>query len=136
MKIAVIGGTGFVGRHLCLYLARQDYQVVSAARHPVPELFSNENIDFRRLDLLAPDACRIDLEGVDCVVYLAARTSVMEDTVSDPLEEYRKLNLEAALNVAESGASQGIRRFIYLSSVKVNGSESVILYGKPIRPFQ
>lgn len=61
------------------------------------------------------------LEQADCVVHLAARVHVMRDAATDPLAEFRATNTAGTLNLAEQAARSGVRRFIFLSSIKVNG---------------
>jgi UDP-glucose 4-epimerase len=61
------------------------------------------------------------LDGIDTVIHLAARVHMMHDASADPLAEFRKVNAEGTLNLARQAADAGVRRFIFLSSVKVNG---------------
>lgn len=68
------------------------------------------------------------LVGHSCVIHLAARVHVMKDAVVDPLAEFRKSNVELTVNLARKAASAGIRRFIFLSSVKVNGEATSLGY--------
>ena len=64
------------------------------------------------------------LDGVDVVIHLAARVHVMNDVALDPLEEYRNANTLATTHLAQEAAKAGVKRFIYLSSIKVNGEET------------
>jgi nucleoside-diphosphate-sugar epimerase len=64
------------------------------------------------------------LDGVDVVIHLAARVHVMNDVSLDPLEEYRNANTLATIHLAQEAAKAGVKRFIYLSSIKVNGEET------------
>jgi nucleoside-diphosphate-sugar epimerase len=70
------------------------------------------------------------LTGISCVVHLAARVHIMRDSADDPLTEFRRVNTEGTLNLARQATTAGVRRFIYLSSIKVNGETTV-----PNRPF-
>jgi nucleoside-diphosphate-sugar epimerase len=71
---------------------------------------------------LAPDTdWRRALVGRECVVHLAARVHVMKEESHDPLAEFRRDNVEATLNLARQAAEAGVRRFLFLSTVKVNG---------------
>jgi len=65
---------------------------------------------------------RAALAGCDVVVHLAARVHVMSDAASEPLAEFRKVNTVATLNLARQAAAAGVRRFVFVSSVKVNGA--------------
>lgn len=62
--------------------------------------------------------------GVDTVVHLAARVHVMVDTATDPLTEFRQVNVEGTLNLARQAAASGVRRFVFISSIKVNGEST------------
>jgi nucleoside-diphosphate-sugar epimerase len=72
------------------------------------------------------------LRGVDTVVHLAARVHVMHDTAADPLSAFRRVNVEGTAALARSAVQAGVRRFIFLSSIKVNGEHT--LPGKPFSP--
>jgi nucleoside-diphosphate-sugar epimerase len=72
----------------------------------------------------------VPLQGADAVVYLAARVHVMRDDQRDPLTAYRAINTHAAVRAAEGAARAGAKRFVYLSSIKVNGESTF-----PGRPF-
>jgi nucleoside-diphosphate-sugar epimerase len=61
------------------------------------------------------------LEGMDAVVHVAARVHVMADTAADPLAEFRRVNVAGTLNLACQAALAGVKRFVFLSSIKVNG---------------
>jgi nucleoside-diphosphate-sugar epimerase len=129
-RILVTGATGFVGSRL---LASQDaltrhIQFRAVTRRPLEKPFPNVG-----QVLISDIAEKTDwtnaLLGVDTVVHLAARVHVMDDKVSNPLEEYRKANVITTINLAKQSASAGVKRFIFLSSVKVNGEKTDI--GKP-----
>jgi len=66
------------------------------------------------------------LQGVQVVVHMAARVHVMTDQASDPLQEFRRVNVGWTDQLARSAALQGVRRFVYLSSIKVNGEQTVV----------
>lgn len=70
------------------------------------------------------------LAGVDCIIHLAARVHVMTENAIDPLEEFRRLNVDATMSLALQAAQAGVRRFIFISSIKVNGE-----YTQPDKPF-
>lgn len=72
------------------------------------------------------DETKQALQGIGAVVHLAARVHVMTDQASDPLQEFRRVNVGWTDQLARSAALQGIRRFVYLSSIKVNGEQTVI----------
>jgi len=70
------------------------------------------------------------LQGVDVVIHAAARAHVMREEVLDPLTEYRRVNVQGTSNLACQAAAAGVRRFVFISSIKVNGEET-----SPDRPF-
>lgn len=117
MAILVTGANGFVGKALVISLRRSGRQVMVATRRPGREhsdAFAVGNIDART-------DWREVLAGCDCVVHLAARVHVMNDHATDPLEAYRETNTRGTLNLARQAAECGVRRFVFLSSIKVNG---------------
>jgi nucleoside-diphosphate-sugar epimerase len=119
-SILITGGDGFVGRRVCDVLARRDYRIISAGRTAGTRTPSDM---YRRvtLDLTGHGDLSPMLEGVDCVVHLAARTHVMRDTAADPLREYRRINTEGTARLATAAARAGVRRFVFLSSIKYTG---------------
>jgi len=91
----------------------------------------SSNVDIVVGPDLTPDAeWGVAVRGADAVVHLAARVHVMRDTTADPLTEFRRVNMAATENLARQAARAGVRRFVYLSSVKVNGEET-----SPGHPF-
>jgi nucleoside-diphosphate-sugar epimerase len=126
MKILVTGANGFVGRALCAELTKQGLTVLAAAR----EKTALENC----LPIVVGNIYKATnwsaaLTGVDIVVHLAARVHVMHDKAADPLAEFRKVNVDGTLNLARQAASAGVKRFIFISSAKVNGEHTET--GKP-----
>ena len=81
-------------------------------------------------DLLPPTKWETALLGIDVVVHCAARVHVMHDDASDPLDAYRIVNVDGTLNLARQAAQAGVRRFVFISSIKVNGEAT-----QPGRPF-
>ena len=116
MKVLVSGANGFVGRALCSHLDTHRHAVVPAVR---------------RASGLAGEVvvgdidCTTDwgatLAACDAVVHLAARVHVMDDPAHNPLALYRATNTEATLNLARQAARAGVKRFVFISSIKVNG---------------
>lgn len=83
-------------------------------------------------DLTDPDGASGRLEGLDAIVHAAARVHVMHDRAEDPLAEYRRANVAGTLGLAEAAAAAGVRRFVFVSSIKVNGERTA--RGRPFRP--
>ncbi|NTG29279.1 NAD-dependent epimerase/dehydratase family protein [Agrobacterium rhizogenes] len=122
--ILVTGAKGFVGQALCAELARRQMDYRPVSRAPKPGFVAMGTFDG------ATDWARV-LAGVETVVHLAARVHVMNDTSSDPLAAFRAANVDATVNLARQAARAGVKRFIFLSSIKVNGEATV-----PGRPFR
>ena len=121
-KILLTGSTGFVGSALVFELKKlPGYRFVSAVRSAVSPASDDVvvvgNIDGTRDYSSA-------LIGVNVVVHAAARAHVMRDEVTDSLTEYRKVNVEGTLNLARQAVAAGVKRFVYISSIKVNGEST------------
>jgi UDP-glucose 4-epimerase len=116
MKVLVTGATGFVGNALCKHLTTHGHQVMRAVRR---DATLSGDVVFSEIDG-ATDWAEA-LTGCDAVVHLAARVHVMDDTAVDPLALYQATNTDATLNLARQAAQTGVKRFVYVSSIKVNG---------------
>jgi nucleoside-diphosphate-sugar epimerase len=115
--VLVTGANGFIGRALCGVLAASGRRVRKAVRAPMRSLPDALAVG----DIGADTDWRTALEGVSGVVHLAARTHVLRETASDPLAEYRKINVSGTERLARSAAAGGVRRLVFVSSVKVSG---------------
>ena len=123
-EILVTGANGFVGQAVCTQAVLQGFIVCGAARSgrhlrlPVsvePIVIGDVNA--------ATDWSRA-LSGVEIVIHLAARVHVMKDTEADPLSAFRSVNVEGTVNLARQAAASGVKRFMFISSVKVNGERT------------
>ena len=124
MNVLVTGATGFVGRALCAHLGEHELVVREACRD-MGQDNAAEHRDSVVVGNIGPDTdWHAALEGIDSVVHLAARVHVMQDTASDSLNEYRLVNVEGTRRLALAAAEAGVRRFVFLSSVKVNGEST------------
>lgn len=111
------GANGFVGSALKAELASDSgIHLVTAVRRgrKSPDCVAVGNID-------GGTDFSESLAGVDTVIHAAARAHIMRDEVDDPLAEYRKVNVQGTLNLARQAVAAGARRFVFLSSIKVNG---------------
>lgn len=120
MRVLVTGASGFVGAAVLHRLADAGRAVRGAYRRDVPPSPVGEQ-GVAVGDLGATQDWRVALDGVDAVVHTAARVHVMHDAATDPLAEYRRVNVEGTLNLVWQAAAAGVKRFVFLSSVKVNG---------------
>lgn len=128
-KILVTGGTGFVGGALLRRLVAQpDLQVLAWIRRVdsvLPVGVVPVSVSLNRTF-----AAGTQVEGVDTVIHCAARVHVMQDHATDPLAEFRKVNVDGTLELARSAVASGARRFIFISSIKVHGETTL-----PNKPF-
>jgi len=116
MKVLVTGATGFVGTALRAQLAASGYDVLAVVRR-----VSGIEGEIVLGDIDGATDWTVALSGCDTVVHLAARVHVMDDTAQDPLALYRATNTEATLNLARQAAKAGVKRIVFISSIKVNG---------------
>jgi nucleoside-diphosphate-sugar epimerase len=124
MKVLVTGANGFVGSAVCETVAKRGHQVLALTRQPVSLLISEHSAqDICRLEANFDDISSVQkhLAGCDAIVHCAARVHQVREVALDPLYAYRRVNTQATLNLARAAAQAGVRRFVFLSSVKVNG---------------
>ena len=124
MKILLTGATGFIGKALVSELIKQDFDLSIAVRQKT-NLFPNKVKQYVVGDFESnPDFSNI-LTKIDCVIHLAGRAHVIDKTKASILNEFRKLNTEFTLNLAKQAATVGVKRFIFLSSIRVNGNQNI-----------
>lgn len=117
--IALTGYTGFVGHTLLAKLAKQECLLLGRHRLHAKHQFCQLDLDcINQVALFAA------LKSVTTLIHLAARVHVMNDTSNEPLAEFRALNTQATLEIAKQAAKAGVKRFIFLSSIKVNGEST------------
>jgi nucleoside-diphosphate-sugar epimerase len=124
-RIAVTGATGFIGRALCSQLQASGAAPRAIIREGAPERPKDWS-DVVAVGDIGPDTSwTAALAGVDCVVHCAARVHVMRETGADPLAAFRQVNVAGTRRLAEAAAAMGVRRLVYLSSIKVNGDSTL-----------
>lgn len=120
-NIFLTGSTGFVGSAFLQHCLNQNANVIAAVRTfstALPATVKQVAVG----DLSASQDWSTALQGVDVVVHLAARAHIMKDSALDPLSIYREANTYATLNLAQQAAQAGVKRFIFISSIGVNGN--------------
>lgn len=121
MKVLVTGATGFVGTALLQRLSGEDGCAVRASVRTAGASLAH-GIERVVVPDVGPDSqWQEALAGCDVVVHLAARVHVMSEKNADPLAEFRRINTYGTANLARQAARSGVRRFVFVSSIKVNG---------------
>jgi nucleoside-diphosphate-sugar epimerase len=133
MKVLVTGASGFVGNATCARLVMQGMDVIGTVRHlPVRPL---PGVDYRMVaDVSESTEWDEVLKGIDTVVHCAARVHVMREAASDPFQEFQRVNVGWTDRLARSAGLQGVHRFVYVSSIKVNGEQTVVPFTEQDTP--
>ena len=130
MRVLVTGATGFVGTALVAVLRHRGHDVVAVTRGPASATV--EGVDYRAVgDIVDAPGWQPVLQGIDAVVHTAARVHVMKEGSQDAVQAFRHVNVSATLALARQAAKAGVRRFVFISSIKVNGEFTL-----PGRPFR
>ena len=131
-KILVTGASGFVGKSLTAELFRQGYAIGAAVRSTKSQIYNAEVVVVGEID--GNTDWTNALQSVDVVIHLAARVHVMNENFANPLAEFRKVNLEGTQQLAESAANAGVKRFVYVSSIGVNGFKTTLPFTESVNP--
>jgi len=128
MKISVTGSSGFIGSAIVESLKSSEVELLALARRK-PSI----SADLQAAEIDLEDLSSFDvkvLKNCDSLIHTAARAHIMKNEAQNPLEEYRKINCKATLKLAKLAVAAGVKRFVFLSSIKVNGELT-----KPEKPF-
>ncbi|MEQ1528084.1 MAG: SDR family oxidoreductase [Methylococcales bacterium] len=129
-KVLLTGANGFIGKALCAQLARKGFYINNAVRskphnnpfqHVVTTIVGEINAD---------TPWQTALEQIDIVIHLAARVHITRENAANSLAEFRKVNVQGTINLAKQAAKAGVKRFIFISSIKFNGEAT-----RPGLPF-
>jgi nucleoside-diphosphate-sugar epimerase len=123
-KLLITGGNGFIGKAICENLKSLNYLV---------KITSRKNIKINDNRITSYNIGEIDkqtkwinvLDDIDCVIHCAAKTHFVNNIKKSSLFSYKKVNIEGTVNLAEKAAACGVKRFIFLSSIKVNGEKTL-----------
>lgn len=125
-KVLVTGATGFVGSVVVEHLLKLEGIAVLAGTRDAQRAWAPGVTPLLLPDLACHNSSMPPLLGIDTVVHCAARVHVMDERAADPLAEFRRVNVEGTLNLARRAAAAGVRRFIFISSIKVNGESTPV----------
>lgn len=117
VSILLTGASGFVGHHLINTLLEQPYQLHIFGRRDV----NNRRFPFFKGEITSSTNFLTALDGIDVVIHSAARVHVMKEDQANPLKAFKEVNTLGTLNMAKQAAAQGVKRFIFISTIKVNG---------------
>ncbi len=127
-RVLVTGASGFVGQAVCSSLLSRGVTVLAAARSELQPAPGQGTVRLSEMSG-STDWSKV-LDGVEGIIHLAARVHVMKETAADPWREFLISNVEATRRLAEQAAEAGVRRLVFISSVKVNGEQTA-----PGHPF-
>ncbi|MFZ6845890.1 UDP-glucose 4-epimerase family protein [Undibacterium sp. RuTC16W] len=115
------GATGFVGQAVLHQLQQQQSKIVCVSRQHTLNQQSGNNTYLHIPEIGSATQWKPALTGITHIIHCAARVHVMNETAADPLALFREVNVDATLNLARQAVAAGVRQFIFISSVKVNG---------------
>ncbi len=120
-RVLVTGASGFTGPPVCRALANKGHDVIAATRDGAA---APDGVEVRRIgDIDGETDWSTALDGIGAVVHLAGRAHVMRDTSDDPLAAFRTVNRDGTLNLALQAHAAGVKRLVFVSSIKANGEE-------------
>lgn len=120
-RILITGATGFLGSALCKELEKSTCLI----RPIVRSIANNSHKNAQAVgDINGETDYKNVLTGIGTVVHIAARAHIMNDETTDPLAEYRKVNVDGSENLARKAAAAGVKRFVFISSIKALGEST------------
>ena len=123
MRTLITGSNGFIGSFILnnyIYNKEISFRAVLRGSEQLPQ--TKDKIFIENID--SETNWKAALEGIDSILHLAGRAHIVKDTSLNPSSEYKSVNIDGTLNLAQQAISAGVKRFIYLSSIKVNGEET------------
>ena len=126
MKILVTGANGFIGSALIKYLNNFPNFLVIGMVRSIKDTSLSNSIEFRLGEIGSDDKSIVNMSDIDVVIHTAGRAHIMNDNSTNPIEEFRSINTYGTIDLARSAEMSGVKRFIFLSSIKVNGESTNI----------
>jgi len=118
-RVLITGASGFIGQALCNELSLRGWQVIAALRKQSALVTAHEQVIIPSID--GDTDWTAALQDVDVVIHLAARVHVMHEIYDDPQEKFKTINFHATTNLARQASQGGVKRLVYISTIKVNG---------------
>lgn len=126
LTVAVTGSSGFLGKALVSELAQRNINVVALARRATPDFKLPDSVEYRQSGDLSSETSWVKpLKGVNVIVHTAARVHLMKDG-SNSWQLYYRANVEGTIELAKQAIECGVKRFVFVSSIKVNGESTNI----------
>jgi nucleoside-diphosphate-sugar epimerase len=133
--ILVTGANGFVGNAFCRRILNEGWKVRGVIRAASSKALLPPEIETVTINSIGPSTeWEAALEDIDTVVHLAARVHIRDDNPVDSIVDYRRINVAGTSRLAQMAVSKKIRRFVYISSIKVNGEGKSTPYTAQDRP--
>ncbi|MDI3184334.1 NAD-dependent epimerase/dehydratase family protein [Pseudomonas paracarnis] len=120
-KVLVTGANGFIGQAVCARLVHGGHSVRALVRSKPSGL---AGVEYVAGDFGDPSLLEMALKNIDCVIHLAARVHQLNDVAKDPLAAFRAVNRDATINLARACLASGVKRFVFISSIGVNGAQT------------
>ncbi len=124
MRVMVTGAAGFIGSALIEYLINIPSVSVVGMIRSMKKIDINKNIEYRLGEIGSSNIINLDLSDIDVIVHTAGRAHILSESFAKSLEEFRRVNTFGTINLAQLAADSGVKRFIFLSSIKVNGEST------------
>ena len=125
MKILITGQNGFIGKALFDLLKQQGHQVRGTVRNKQKTQKTQKNKDILVVgNIDSTTDWKDPLADIEVVIHLANRAHVLNEKVADPLAIFREVNVAGTIQLAKQAVESGVKRFIFVSSIKVNGEQT------------
>jgi nucleoside-diphosphate-sugar epimerase len=124
-RIVITGASGFIGSHLVPAVVGADHEIACILEPGAKNLLVGSRTF--SVDITTDRGLSDVLIGAKVVIHLAARNHVLQETVKDPISEYRRINVEGTRNVVRAAKKQGVALFVHFSSIKVMGGTGAFL---------